>query len=289
VIRLAAATVLPIVVTLALVIGCSGGNKSVLLRYKYHPGKSTSYQSTQKGNTKIIIGEKLVVDRSNEIITMITSRVESMINDSTAEMMENRSYKYHFFNRLDSSVTDTSRTDDETVVQVTTRGKLLNVSLLGSDLHQVTENIDNEYKQGLPVFPEHEVTAGREWTQETTILDGGEVIIATTTYRIESFVRERGYDCVTISYEGRTVVPYESSPSDSLYRIGENRLTVSGLMYFAYTEGFVVSQRERRIIDGRGWQNKGSKAKNVGQDVTVSVEYDIELTLTSPPVFGTID
>ena len=285
-IRLTAAAVLPITVALVLAIGCTGGNKSVLLRYKYFPDKTTSYQSTFKGNTRIVIGDSLVVDRSNEIITNIVSRVEVMINDSTAEILESRSYRYHIVNHLDSTESDTAMKGDDILVRVTTRGKLLDLRLPNSDFHQISQisgQIDNEYKQGLPVFPEYEITPGREWTQETTILDGSEVRVAATTYRIESFVRERGYDCVTISYKGRTVIPYQSEPSDSLYRSGESILTVSGLMYFAYSDGFVVSQRERRIIDGRGWQNKGSKPSDVGQDVTVSIEYDIELTLTGPP------
>ena len=275
--RLTAAAVL--IAIAILTTGCTEGNKTILLRYKFVPGTTTIYESSYKGITRIQIGDSVVVDRSHEVISRENIYVQQMVDDTTADLLETRSLRFHIVNKLDSSIVDSKRTEDPVVMRVTTRGRVLLAGPPDAMARQISNKSSDSYTQELPVFPVDLVTRGQEWTQETTILDGGRTLKATTTYKVESFVREHGFDCVTVSYRGNAVLP--PPKSESSYRNVTNRLSINGLMYFAYTEGFVVSQRERRIIEGKGYQTWGGK-ENL--PVRVAVEYDIELSLVQSPM-----
>lgn len=274
--RLTAAAVLFAIVI--LISGCTEGNKTILLRYKFVQGTTTIYETSYKGITRIQIGDSVVVDRSHEVISRDNVYVRKMVDDTTYDLLETRTLRFHIVNRLDSSIVDTTRVEDPVIMRVTTRGRVLLAGPPEELTRQISEKSSDSYTQELPVFPVDLITRGQEWTQETTILDGDRTLKATTTYKVESFLRERGFDCVTVSYQGNAVLPpNKSEPGD---RHVTNRLSVNGLMYFAYTEGFVVSQRERRIIEGTGYQNWKEKEK---LPVRVAVEYDIELRLVQPP------
>lgn len=274
--RLTAAAVLIAIAT--LISGCTEGNKTILLRYKFVQGTTTIYETSYKGITRVQIGDSVVVDRSNEVISRDNVYVRKMVDDTTYDLLETRTLRFHIVNRLDSSIVDTTRVEDPVIMRVTTRGRVLHAGPPEELTKQIFDKSSDSYTQELPVFPVDLVTRGQEWTQETTILDGDRTLKATTTYKVESFLRERGFDCVTVSYKGNAILPPNQSEPGN--RHVTNRLSVSGLMYFAYTEGFVVSQRERRIIEGTGNQTWEGKEK---LPVRVAVEYDIELSLVQPP------
>lgn len=278
--RLIAAAVLLVIAALTSV--CTKGSKSVLLRYKYTPGTTTKYESTYKGNTRILVDDSLVVDRVHEVTAYNSIFVQESVNDTTADILESRTLEYHFVNRLSSSVTDKTKREEPVIMRVTTRGHVIRAGPKDENVRRISETSDNDsYNQELPIFPLDLVSRGQKWTQETTVLEKDRALKATITYEAESFVRERGYDCITVSYHGTAILPPDAETFSS--RQVTNKITVNGLMYFAYTDGFVVSQRERRIIEGTGYQT-GSNNRRL--PLQVEVEYDIELSLKQPPTLS---
>jgi len=118
---------------------------------------------------------------------------------------------------------------------------------------------------------------GRSWTQNTLVALPNETLEASTTYKLSSFAREAGYDCVLIEYAGNLIIPFGPSPDDSTQRSGIDHISTEGVMYFAYKEGLVVLQRERYILNG----DRQSICDSTHEMVTskVKAETDVEFVL----------
>ncbi len=262
------------IVGLALIV-CEQGEKKVHLRFKYKPQMRLTYEQLAKGNIVVHAGDSIIRERTNEITTSLDQYVRRIVDDSTAEIVENKSYRYKSFDRIDSTLTDTVHQGYEMILYIAPSGKVVDFEFTSEEAKASTAYLKNFYEQGMPVFPRCEISKGYSWTQTYKVVLEEEEMEASTTYEIKSFVREHGYDCVLIAYDGNLILPIKGCSSDTTLRYGIDRITASGLMYFAYKEGLVVLQQEHWLLDG----NRHKVTNGKPEDYNITVEYDVNLTL----------
>jgi hypothetical protein len=273
--KITAALILLLAV-LSLIV-CEQGGKKVRLLFKYKPGMTLRYRQETKGTVRVFTGDSTIRDLTRQTITDVEHHVRRIIDDSTAEIVENKEYEFHTFNRIDSSRTDTVEQGKELVLYVAPNGKIVDLEVTGSTDTAYTEYLRNFYEQGMPVFPANPISQGYKWTQTYKVVLEGEEMEASTTYEAKMFARERGYDCVVLDYDGNLILPIKTSATEGYKEHGVNRINTTGVMYFAYKEGFVVLQKERWVMDGDRTRMHAS-GKNEGYQI--AVEYDVVFELT---------
>jgi len=254
---------------------CSPGNKKITLRFKYNPGLHLTYKQISKRTVKILKGDSIIKKDSHSYTMKIQQEVQRFLDDSTAEVLEQDSWQTIEPNKKDSSLIDTVQNIRKLILQVLPNGKVINFKFVNDDDITLANYIKNYYEQGLPVFPVGEKLPGYSWTQSTRIMLPGKNLEASTTYTIKSLVREAGYDCAVIEYQGNMLIPIEPAPNDSTRRSGIDRIKTNGLLYFAYKEGIVISQQEHWVIDGD--RNKTLNGKT--EHYKLAMNYDIDYTL----------
>jgi hypothetical protein len=259
------------------IVSCEQGGKQVKLQFRYSPGMKLEYEQVTRGNVLVTSGDSTIRDQARETTVDIEHFVRRTVNDSTAEIVENKKIYYHTLNRLDSSVVDTVEEGREIVFYVAPNGKIMDLEVSGESDEAYTEYLRNFYEQGMPVFPDNEISQGYKWTQTYKVILEGEEMEASTTYEAKSFVRERGYDCLVLEYDGNLILPIAEKETDEYSERGVNRINATGLMYFAYKEGIVILQRERWVMDGDRSRTYIDRKK----EFKVAVEYDVVFELTS--------
>ena len=255
---------------------CSQGEKKISLRFRYTPGMKLSYEQLSKRNGKVMERDSVVKLDTMSYHVAISQEVLRFIDDSTAEILEHDEFKFVRPSSKDSvGKPDTVSENQEVTLQMLANGKIVNFKFAdNSNLSQISY-IKNYYEQGLPIFPSGERAPGYNWTQTTKVVLPDESMEASTTFMIKSLVREGGYDCALIEYEGNMLIPVEPDPSDSTKRSGVDRIKTTGVLYFAYTEGFVVEQKENWKIDGDRTQLKGGKMVAY----KIMTDYDVDYRL----------
>ena len=254
---------------------CSPGNKKITLRFKYNPGLNLTYKQLSKRSVKISKGDSIIKEGTHSYTMKIQQEVKRFVDDSTAEVLEQDSWQTFGPNKEDSSLIDTIQNTRKLILQVLPNGKVINFKFVNDDDITLANYIKNYYEQGLPVFPVGEKSPGYSWTQSTRIMLPNNNIEASTTYIIKSLVREAGYDCAVIEYKGNMLIPIESDPNDSTHRSGIDRIKTNGLLYFAYKEGIVISQREHWIIDG----DRSKILNGKKEHYKLAMNYDIDYML----------
>jgi len=260
----------------ALCISCSTGEKAVTLRLKSEPGTKTYFTTTFKGSAKGIEGDSITFDRSNELTILTEETTRRIVDDSVAEILQTNFYKQRTVNHKDSSVIDTSFQGEELIISLSPRGKLIDIEYASPEEKGDLTYMKNFIDQAWPVFPAEEVTVGQTWTQTSKIVHEDIPLQTSTMYRVTAFVREQGYDCVVIEYEGRLVIPIQPDPAKKDFISGVNRITLTGVCYHSYTEGVFVLQREKRVIDG----DRRMYRDGIAVSSKTKAEYDVELVLT---------
>jgi hypothetical protein len=108
------------------------------------------------------------------------------------------------------------------------------------------EYIKKLYEQLAPRYPDLPVSDGYKWSNNIKVmLQDGETRDAVTTYTIKGFVKEAGYDCVIIEFEGNTIVPfqseYKSKKGDgTVLETRIDKRKSKGVSYLAYKEGIII-------------------------------------------------
>ncbi len=252
------AKVTVIVALLALVSGCTQGDKKIKLTLKWEPGMTLDYEQATKSSSKAYRADSLVKESFITYSIEVEQEVISVGSDGTADVIERGAWIIVRPGKEDSTVMDTSTYERELQLKIKPNGKIVDFTFAKEEESSSAAYIKNYYEQGIPVFPSVEMSPGKEWTQETKVVLPEENLEASTTYRIKSLAREAGYDCALIEYEGNLVIPIVPDPKDSVWRDGIDRVSSTGIMYFAYKEGVVVLQRERWVIDGERRESKGA-------------------------------
>ncbi len=273
--RLTAATAL-IAVAMSLG-GCTQGERGgITLRYKFEPGLQLTYEQVSKRCVKVVESDSTVKEVSTVFKMTVVQTVDRLLNDSTAEIVEVANWKYEKPAKDDSSVIDTIEQKRELILQVQTKGKVRDVKFKAGEDHVRIRYIKNYYEQGLPVFPTQEVTPGYTWTQTTKVVLPGEPMEASMTYKVKSLVREAGYDCAVIEYDGAMIIPFESNPKDTIQTSGLDHIKSTGVLYFAYKEGMVVQQRERWQIDRDRQKIFNGQTKKFKEEVELDIDYALK-------------
>lgn len=271
--RLVKASLLPLFALICL--GCNQGGKSVRLQYKFEPGLRLVYEQVSKGTAKASLRDSLISDRTNEIMAEVESTIRRIVDDTVGEISEKSKFRFKSFNKVDSSRIDSTEPGRELIMYIAPNGKVLDLQFVSGKEDVNVSYLKNFYEQGMPVFPSQEIGQGYTWTQSTKVLLDEGPMDASTTFKVESFVREQGYDCVVLSYDGNLVLPLEPVASDTLKRHGVDRIHTSGKLYFGYKQGIVVLQRET-------WDLQGDRKRVVGgqeQPYKVSVNYEVTYAL----------
>ncbi|MBU0982332.1 MAG: hypothetical protein KKA42_00560 [candidate division Zixibacteria bacterium] len=264
--------------------GCDVADKRVEIRFKFKPGMNLHYTELSRGSYKVFYGDSLAQDMSNEITKDLLWAVDSLRDDSAARITESMTYRVQSVSNLDTAITDSTRERKELILYIMPNGKITDVDF-GSE--PATRYVKSYLDQGLPVFPAGAHGQGYQWTQTTAVQLAEGPVEATTTFEIKSFAREQGYDCVIIGYRANMVLPIEASreempPKEQVNRTyeflgGRDNITSTGHIYFAYTEGHVVRQKERWILDG----NRNYLVLKTGDTsaTRIAVEYDVDYQL----------
>jgi hypothetical protein len=263
-------------VTVVFIVSCAQSDKKVVLRYKFNPGTRLTYEQVSKSNAKIYESDSLIKEESKVFNMTVEQTVTRLLDDSTAEVVETAVWTSVKPKEADSTVVDTIEERRELVLQVQPNGKVRNVRLGTEESDTQISYIKNYYEQGLPVFPRDPVTPGYSWTQTTKVVLPKEPMEASMNYKVTSLVRQAGYDCAVIECNGNMVIPLEPDPKDTIPTSGLDLITTSGVLYFAYKEGFVVLQREQWLIDRDRRKTSKGEIKQYQGKIELDIDYALK-------------
>ncbi len=255
---------------------CTQGERKISLKFRYKPGMKLTYDQLSKRNTSVIEHDSVTRMDTMSYRVGIDQEVLRFVDDSTAEILETDIFKYVKPKPKDSAGPPDSVTENQQVtLQMLPNGKIVNFKFADDSNMPRIAYIKNYYEQGIPIFPSGQRAPGYSWTQTTKVVLPDESMEASTTFLIKSLVRENGYDCAVIQYEGNMLIPVVADPADTTKRSGVDHIKTSGVLYFAYTEGFVVEQKEKWKIDGDRSQIRKGKTVNF----KVKTDYDVDYRL----------
>jgi hypothetical protein len=96
---------------------------------------------------------------------------------------------------------------------------------------------ENYMEETQPTFPEHPLSAGEYWAQETKVVTEDRVITVTNKFRVRGWEKVGDYNCLHVTYDGEMFIPYESKGRNLL-----DQGTVKGSIWFAPAEGLLVQK-----------------------------------------------
>lgn len=281
------------VLALVGVLGsCDQTGKRVLIRYKFKPDMRMKYRQVTRGIVMVREGvsEELIHHESAKRTLDLELYVRRVLEDSTAEIVDNRSHTSEIQNLLDTTGTDSAEVrswvGSEVLRYMKPNGQLVDLEYTSDTMRGDLSYAKEYMKQGYPVYPDKPVGQGHEWTQTTAVVLPDGPIEAYTTYTVKSFVRERGYDCVVLEYDGVSHIPIPEFEKED-YRVisGVDHIRAKGHMYFAYREGIVVQVKERWVMDSDRKEVldkvKEDSKYQPGDTVAIklAIEYDVEYYL----------
>jgi len=275
-----------IVLLLAAVLyaGCAQGDKKIVLRYKFEPGTKCVYEQVSKRSSSVMQDDSTTKKSSMTFEVNVEQFVKRILDENTAEIVEISTWRFEKPNKNDSSIIDTVEERRELILHVQPNGKVRNVEFSVEENYTNIQYIKNYYEQGMPVFPSGELSVGDSWTQTTKVVLPGETMEASMNYEIASLVREAGYDCAVIEYDGNIIIPIESSPQDSVQRSGVDRINSAGRLYFAYREGMVVLQREQWLIN----RERKTTCSEGTKEYKEAIELDITFALKQRSIIDSL-
>lgn len=276
-----------------VMFACDQAPKKVELKFKFQPGLKLTYQQVTRGLIRIRdrSNDELWHDKSTEATMDIEYFVRRILEDSTAEVVESKSYHVLTKDKVVSAGADSteekSKKSPDLIKFMAPNGRLIGIEYATDTSRAKLDYIKEYNQQGLPVFPAGPVGQGYSWSQTTTVVLPDGPIEASTTYTIKSFGRERGYDCVVIEYDGNSIIPLPPWESEDEALIsGVDNIMSKGHLYFAYKEGVIVLARERWVLDSdrtivkivadtvHDYQAGDTVLINMG------IEYDVDYYLT---------
>ncbi len=232
------------------VLQCSQGDKKVHLRLKYTQGETLHYEQTSHRTTQVFENDSLAKTQSISQDYTITEEVLEVKGDIATVLETVVTQKVKKKQDDTAAVADTTEWKDQYTFSVQPNGKVLNMDWENVESDTRIAYLQNYYEQIMPIFPSEEVSPGFSWTQTTKVVLPDDVMEASTTYRVKSLVRESGYDCVVIEYDGTLLIPLKTSDDEPDLLGGLDSIEASGVIYFAYQKGLTVLLRQRLVIDG---------------------------------------
>ncbi len=269
---------------LTIMAGCERPAKTIRLQFKLTPGLATTYNSEHRSESVAMIGDSVVSRSSSSSTRLYYEHVDSLAGDSAAWVSVKSETDYQSSKVRDTVVVDTGTSISKYMYLGRPSGEII-------DIVPVT-NVDEKWvdrqleflRQAQPSYPATDMSVGFSWTQTTKVQLPDDIREASLTYKVKSFVRERGYDCVVLEFEGLYHMPIKKTGESSVVT-GVNRTTTQGTIYFAYREGIIVSDRswwvvnsDRTVVETVVDEN-GEKSETT-EEVTVVIEGDSKSSLT---------
>lgn len=274
--RITACLLLVAVAVTATLVACQQGPKTITLRYKYEPGVTLTYDQTAKRNYKVMENDSLVRESSMSIEARVIQLIKSVNDDGSADVLETDQWFYDRPSKEDSTKMEKITEERRMLIQVKPDGDIVDVKFLDEVSFSSRAYLKNYLEQAMPVFPQGELSPGFSWTQSAKVMMPDESMEASTTYRFKTLVREAGYDCAVIEYEGNLIIPILPEPGDSIQVSGVDNIKTTGKLFHAYKEGMVVLQRERWVVDGTRNVTKGGKTSH--RSITMETDVDFSLS-----------
>ncbi len=267
------------IVAVCLWLGCAQGDKMVQLRFKFGPETELTYNQVNRNAVEVIRGDSTLYEYEVTYDAVVSYLTDEVLSDTSWAVRELVTWTWTEPQKEDSTKLDTLSREREIEMTMYASGRVTDLEAIDSTQERRLEYIKQYYEQGLPVFPSGEHAPGYSWTQTTTVMipdNPAETTEASTTFTIKSLARESGYDCAVIEFDGRMFIPVDLMAEDSAKITGVDRINATGVIYFAYREGFIVMQRERWVIDGD--REKHLKDGSV-ETFQVAVQIDSDHTL----------
>jgi hypothetical protein len=221
---------------------CSQGKKEVNLAYKFRPNQVKEYSSTIKGTSKILEANSVLQSHNFSYRSTLREKVIAVVDSSKARIL--------LTNTADKSETPNEPQKSWSLEYIIENDGII-VEFFPEDSTQLemVEYYKNYYEQAMPVFPDFAVSEGYSWTQTVKLIvkEQGNTNVE-TRYKVKSLVREAGYDCAAIEYSGSMIIPQRLIKQDGGLTIQLNRISTSGVIYFAYIEGMIIRQDENLEI-----------------------------------------
>jgi hypothetical protein len=249
-----------------ILASCGVEKKEVRLVFKYHPGQSRQYASEIKIFSELTEQGKTPVTKSLSYKSTVLEEVASIADSATArirltDIIRNPDTKSDPGNPADPIDSQTQKLSIEYLTG--TNGKMIDIFPMDSFNRDLITYYKNYYEQALPVFPDTPVTEGFSWTQSVKLIVKGEGNTkAETTYKVKSFVREAGFDCAVIEYDGKLILPFRGIDRDGGLVTKLERIDSHGVIYFAYNEGSIIRQTETYRSEAEGIKSIAGQARS---------------------------
>ncbi|MCM2271844.1 MAG: hypothetical protein NDJ18_04730 [candidate division Zixibacteria bacterium] len=264
-----------------LLAGCSPSEQTATLRYKYQAGAQFEYTQLAMRHMEIYEKDSVLQKSNSKIVTGVKQVVRRMLEDSTAEVLEQLSWDIVVPNKEDTTRLDTLHDTREMIVYLKPRGTIVDMEFISKVDSTERQYLREYYEQGFMVFPEEPVNEGYVWTQSVDVQLGDTTATASTSFTVQGFDILKGYEVVTIGYDGMLIIPVHESPTDTLKRSGLDRIHMQGVLSFAPTDGIVVGMTEKWELDGDRRRLKDGNFTQFKIRGTMDVTY--ELVTYSPP------
>lgn len=233
---------------LALPSGCDKASKSIRLRLKLPPGLETVYDFSQRSKRIAMEGDSVISEASHERTAKYSERVDSLAGDTASWVSVSSIMSSGTTTRNDTTITDTVSEEKQYGYLGQVNGEILTIIPISGVDQEWVDNQMEYLKQVQPTFPETDMTVGFTWTKNVKVMLFGETREANGVYTLKSFVRDRGYDCAVIDYEGHYILPVDKQTEE--YKVtGASTITTKGTIYFAYREGILVQDRTWWVIN----------------------------------------
>jgi len=169
-------------------------------------------------------------------------------------------------------------------------GFVLRMCKNGEIVKVVTEDpklafeFDRSYKPSQPVFPDHAIAPGYKWAQNFPVeVPEGKPTVATTEYRLNSFVKIDRFDCAVIDFKGElefedTYKPSAVKPAEFMLRKYRSKVTSEGQIFFAYAQGLMV--KKTNLISSTIQTTTYNKDNTERQSLSIYKDYEI-ISLTA--------
>jgi hypothetical protein len=208
----------------------------------------------------------------------VIQEVQEVLPDSSAKIVETTTWLSTPWNSNDTASASPIKETRQVVLHVTQTGQIIDIAYdtaFGEIDVPEQHHIRTYYEQGIPIFPDHQLAPGNSWSQTTKVVLADHIVRANMSYRVTALVREGGYDCAVIEFTGNMTLPVESDTLSADRRTGVDRIESVGRLFFAYSEGLVVSQHERWIID----RERTGQIDGRQQHFREAIELDIDFVL----------
>lgn len=220
--------------------GCGIGEKSVFLTYKFDPDKKYHFVYDSKSAYKAYENNKLVFTGDSAFSITYTQEVVEIIDSVSAQLR---------FTYSSGAKSESDTWSTEYVMM--SNGEIRDI--LDNDNTESLDYYRKLFDQTSPNYPSESVAEGFVWKHTVKVLLSEGLTDAETTYKVRSIVREAGYDCAVIEYNGEMLIPLSPDCNgENTVTTGEDRISVDGVVYFAYIEGIIIKEEaiSRLIRDG---------------------------------------